>query len=165
MPPFTFDTAELAKRPQQPGLPQIPRGPVVPPGRYSDPRFHGKTGKPIRRGLQVGETVLGPERVAEDTQKLYQLLSSSPAFASLLQGIMRQGQTAQTGIASALGRTGLSGSGIGATVSGLGQTIGQTGASQARGSLFANALQQAIANLSQQLQAGAQYAQLYGAGK
>jgi len=90
------------------------------------------------------QAFFGPERLATDTLNLYKYLAGNPMFAQILKGAGQAGQTANTGIQSALGRTGLSSSGIGAVTGGLGQSLAANNMNQARAGLFNDAQQQAL---------------------
>jgi len=112
-------------------------------------QFRGNVGR-AHGGLSEA---YGPEALAGQVQQMFQLLSSSPAFASLLRNVQGTASNAQTAIASNLGRTGLSGSGVGAATAGLASQLPATATAQARGDLFGQAMQAALQNLGQRLQA------------
>lgn len=98
-------------------------------------------------------TQFGPKRMAGDVSQLFNLLSASPQFQAQLSQIMGAGARAGTASARALGRTGLSTSGIGALSRGLAESAGSFGAGQARGALFGQSLEAVLRNYGQMLQA------------
>lgn len=111
----------------------------------------------VQKGYEAAGGVAGPQATAQNFQQLYSLLASSPMFANLLRSSIGAGQQAQTGIQSALGRTGLSQTGVGGLMGGLAGQLPAQGALQARAGLFQQALpmtlqgQQLIAQLLPEL--------------
>lgn len=99
------------------------------------------------KGLPFANELLGPQAITDTTQQLFQLMQSSPAFAAMLKSIMGQGQQFNTGVQSALGRTGLSGTGVGAVTGALANSATSNALTQARGQLFSDALQTALQSL------------------
>lgn len=145
---------------------QMPTGqpPMVPGGvpgqavRQGGPaEFRGNVGR-AHGGLYGG---YGPEQLAGQTDLLYQLLAGSPAFAGVLKGAAAQGQNAATAVASRLGNTGLSSSGVGAATGGLAQQLPAAAMQQARGDLFGQSISAAMQNLMARLQALPGLAQLF----
>jgi hypothetical protein len=146
-------TPENILQPRRPGAPANTMGNIAgnrPISSSTDAdQFRGNVGR-AHGGLTEA---YGPEALAGQAQQLYALLAGSPAFASLLRNVQGTASNAQTAIASNLGRTGASGSGVGAATAGLASQLPAYAAGQARGDLFGQALQAAMANLAQRLQA------------
>lgn len=148
-----------AMRPRVPGQPPAPPPGLAVPGqvRGGPAEFQGNVGR-AHGGLYGA---YGPEQLAGQTQLLYQLLANSPAFAGLLKGAAAQGQNAATAVASRLGNTGLSSSGVGAATAGLAEQLPAAAMQQARGDLFGQSISAAMQNLAQRLQALPGLAQLF----
>jgi hypothetical protein len=106
--------------------------------------------------------MFGPQVLSHDTNQLYQMLSQSPQFASLLGQNAVQGQQFQGNLSSSLAQRGLSTSGIGSIAGAAGQSAIQSGESALRGGLFGQAGSLAQQNLLARLQAyqGFQQAQI-----
>ncbi len=144
-----------------PGMrPQIPQSPVITPqappqapaARSEWDTLMSRVAPRGRAARAESEIYLGPEAIANDTNRLFELMMGSPMFQSMLRGIMQSGSQMQTGFQSALGRTGLSGSGVGAAASGLAKSATGNAISGARGDMFAQALQTALQALQSRMQ-------------
>lgn len=105
-----------------------------------------------RAARAESEMYLGPLAISNDTNQLFSLMSSSPMFQNMLRQIMQQGSQMNTGFQSALGRTGLSSSGVGAAAGNLARSATGNAMIGARGELFSQALQTALQALSQRMQ-------------
>lgn len=105
-----------------------------------------------RAARAESEMYLGPLAIANDTNQLFTLMQNSPMFQNMLRSIMQRGSQMNTGFQSALGRTGLSSSGVGAAVSGLANSATSNAVSGARGEMFSQALQTALQALSERMQ-------------
>ena len=131
--------------PQPGGLVTPPPPPPPDPRAGFENAFKGSA----KAAEEQGRYFLRPEAVANETNQLYKLMASSPAFASMLQGIMGQGSQFNTAFQGNLARTGLSGTGVGAISGGLAKGVTGNQIGQARGQLFSEALNTAIQNLTE----------------
>lgn len=127
------------------GTPPAP-APVTAPVAPTPPPAPGAVGA-AGKALGQGNALIGPDAYAENVQRLYQLLAGSPQFQSILRGASQAGSQAQTAIASKLGATGLGGSGVGAVMGGLGNSIQSNAINQAQGDLFSQAQQITLQSL------------------
>lgn len=105
-----------------------------------------------RAARAESEMYLGPEAISNDTNALFQLMVGSPMFQNMMRGLVQSGSQMNTGFQSALGRTGLSSSGVGAAASGLAKSATGNAIAGARGDLFAQALQTALQALQSRMQ-------------
>lgn len=149
----TIGQGNLGQRPLLPpgALPTPRPATPVPAGTQEWERQMGNVAPRSRAGRAESEIYLGPQAIANDTNELFRLLSSSPAFAQMLQSITQQGSQMNTGFQSALGRTGLSSTGIGAAAGGLAKSATSNAMTGARGELFSQALNTALQALSERL--------------
>jgi len=105
-----------------------------------------------RAARAESEMYLGPEAISNDTNRLFELMVGSPMFQNMMRGLVQSGSQMNTGFQSALGRTGLSSSGVGAAASGLAKSATGNAIAGARGDLFAQALQTALQALQSRMQ-------------
>lgn len=115
----------------------------------------GQSGKLAERIGQISKftgDVAGPTAISRETQQLFQLLQSSPAFASMLRSIMGSGARTEANVAGALGRAGAGTTGIGAISRGVSQSVTGARVGAAQGQLFQGAMQTALESLMQRLQ-------------
>lgn len=131
---------------------EMNRRAALPPASQEWERQMRNVAPRSRAGRAESEIYLGPQAIANDTNELFRLLASSPMFANILRGISQQGSQLNTGIQSAIGRTGLAGSGIGAATSGLASSVTGNAMAGAQGDLFRQALETALQALTSRLQ-------------
>jgi hypothetical protein len=105
-----------------------------------------------RAARAESELYLGPDAISNDTNRLFQLMVGSPMFQNMMRGLIQSGSQMNTGFQSALGRTGLSSSGVGAAASGLAKSATGNAIQGARGDMFAQALQTALQALQSRMQ-------------
>lgn len=98
----------------------------------------------------------GTGALSQDTLRLYQMLSQSPAFSEAMNQNALSGANLSSNLNASLGARGLSTSGIGTVASSLGSSAASFGASALRGGLFGTAGNMASENLLARLQAFSQ---------
>lgn len=150
--PLQLPQFQLGPRNRLGGPPRTPGNPAR-PGQMTAFKAGAKPkGAPGATGaagkaLAQGNALIGPDAFAGQTEELYARLAGSPMFQAILKGAAQNASQANTGIQSALGRTGLSQSGIGAAVGGLGSSLQGNAINQAQGDLFSQAQQITLQSL------------------
>jgi hypothetical protein len=92
-------------------------------------------------------TAFGPQQQAFDTQKLYAMLMGSPAFQAMLQNYSLQGNQLGQNLTAGMAKRGMTGTGVGTVMQGMGQSAAGFGQTQARGDLWQQAMQMALQSL------------------
>ncbi len=131
---------------------QAPAGPAPSPEQAQWDRLMSHSTGRGRAARAESELYLGPDAISNDTNQLFQLMVGSPMFQNMMRGLVQSGSQMNTGFQSALGRTGLSSSGVGAAASGLAKSATGNAIAGARGDLFAQALQTALQALQSRMQ-------------
>ena len=115
---------------------------------------HTTIGTEARRAQEaLGGAGFGPGSLSPEIQQLFQQFMASPAGQQALFGANQLGQQVQSSVATNLGRTGLSQTGVGAVRGGLAAGAGQQAALQARAGFFGQAVGAAGQERAQRLQA------------
>jgi hypothetical protein len=151
--PFRSDLPSLNQRPATLPRPQPAPAQAAPSPEQAqwDRLMSHSTGRG-RAARAESELYLGPDAISNDTNRLFELMVGSPMFQNMMRGLIQSGSQMNTGFQSALGRTGLSSSGVGAASGALAKSATGNAIQGARGDMFAQALQTALQALQSRMQ-------------